>query len=196
MTWRHVARKPSRLFFNHGRRAIFSLAVDRSSVLDESAAGDVPLPQSMAPDPKRWSGDLFLTEAPLKKVTAITLHQREPGIVWWIAGMVFRYSDERRCGVGSVRMDCASTTINVGPTDTLCLGFAWVAKTQVILSKVEVGRPRADRDLGLDWLDLSQDGVLTWWFNSSENVLYHNGRVVPLRRIDTAKVRFFPGLRS
>lgn len=178
--WHHVGKRPSRLYFNHGRRGISLLATSESAATTE---GPVVMPIPVSYDRAifaRYYGYLC-TAASLENVVEIVPcvgdSDEEPSVT----GLMFRYSDGSRAAVGSYRLDRCGEAMAVTKSTRSFLCFVRREGGSIYrqyVSRIELCSSVPDPD-SADWLELRWKGTVEWWSTAGRCMVYHDGQMRP-----------------
>ena len=102
-------------------------------------------------------------------------------------GMILRYRDNHRAGVGQFRWDWATRPVEVGSRTMLHIGFRILEghhgnsddfydaddAIDANVAYLDIYSPE-DRESYSSWLEIPLSGTLEWWFAPHASKIYHH----------------------
>ncbi|KAH6880807.1 hypothetical protein B0T10DRAFT_143411 [Thelonectria olida] len=143
--------------------------------LQPGVGPSIPQPISEPPPGDRLLD--FYSSAPLKDVTELMPCRMEVRGAMHITGILLRYSNGHLERLGHVRPPCLEQPLVVGDHSGFSLGFSHPKLKQPFVAAIALGGPLEN---GADeWLDLSWDGTLEWWFTAFQCDIQYKGKRFP-----------------
>ncbi|KAJ9155687.1 hypothetical protein NKR23_g1567 [Pleurostoma richardsiae] len=164
---------PTRLFFNLAFRG----------GVQQFGIEELPLPERFLSLPRPNSSptagllkDYFYSAAPLEGVVEVTPCRVDLEEYSAIIGLQLRYDNGKRTCVGEFRLDSVEESLDVRDSG-LYLGFTDDVWPPPYVDRVSTQRPLDEEDL--EWLYLSREGLLEWWFAHGHCKVYYEDQESP-----------------
>jgi hypothetical protein len=166
---------PRDTYFDEPSCGLRRIAFSGDAPHQPASGPEIPRPISEPPQGDRLMD--FYSSAPLKDITELTPCRMGVHGVMTITGLLLRYSNGHLERLGHVRPPCLEQPLVVNDHSGFCLRFRSAGLNHNLVAAIRLGG-LLEND-GEEWLELSWDGTLEWWFSATQCDVRYDGKRFP-----------------